>query len=141
MSARLVAVVCWGLLAAACASDEERAAARRLDAWLDVVERAARGDVEDASPVPMVCSDVAAKARAFAERHVDAGKLARFVAACRHDAPVAWVRADLSWHAARGASPLCALDRQALAALPAAERAREAALVAEVARACDGDSR
>jgi hypothetical protein len=116
------------LLAAGCPSADERAELRRLDDWLVVLERARRGDLDEASPVPYWCDGWRGKAEQFRKLRGVGDRADRFAAACTHDAPAAWLRDDLARH--RGA-PLCALDRRALQNLP-----DERALADEVARRC-----
>ncbi len=119
---------------AGCESREEGTERRKLNAWLDVVERAAAGSLDEASPVPYYCADYERKAERFRKISELREKADRFAKACAHDAPVAWLRDDLSRHPT--GEPLCAIDRLALRNLPEAARQRERALADEVERRC-----
>ena len=120
----LAACVAW----ASCASEEERAARRRLDAWL------AQLDAREA--VPLLCDDFAGKAAAFRRARADGEKVRRFETLCAHDAPVAWAARELASAAANGRAPACEEVTLALVELPEESRARERALVDEAMRRC-----
>jgi hypothetical protein len=129
--ARALAALAVMAACASCSSAEDRAARRRLDAWL------AQLDARDA--VPLLCDDFAAKAAAFRRAGCDAAQVRRFEALCAHDAPVAWATRELAAAAANERAPACEGVALALLELPDEARARERALVDEARRRCCGD--